>query len=1070
MKLKWYKQLSLVVVIAILVSMLPVYAFADEVGNEPELTEVILDYVKSTDKKKLFNSDFKNFIKNPKVYEAEGKQILRVEVTTQYSLEFKVEDASGTLQLGNVVGTVGPEGSPTFNIRDYELPADYKTEYALSTVTYYVPMGPNNTYVGNHEQYLVFNSDVTTDDRNESQAAITTAQAIQQRSEALTNALAAAEELNIMDFVQVDYQERTENLIAVTKVNEGVSYEELERYGKAYAAALAVKEENKDQSLLYGIEQAKSEVYEGNDELTSERLVELTDYLTTLAQNSASIVKSLKPATLDYVKSTDKKSLFNNSFVNFIKNAKVYEVGGKTYLRVEVTTQYDLEFKVENEEGDLESGTVVGLIGPESNPTFKILDYELPTEYTTDYALSTVHYVAQLGGGRTYTGNHEQYLVFNSDVNQAARTAAQNAIITAQAIQQPSQALSSALEAANELNIMDHVKSDYDERIAALVEATKVNKELSYEELELYGKAYAAALKVDKPEAALVELIETAEQEVFEGNDELTSERLNELTIRLNELVGASSAKAATVDFVKTTNLNELNNEALQNIVTKFQTYSANGQTYVRVYFAKKDNLEFKLTDKKVNLVSNGENEIVYDFSVYSLNDAIESKITFTEGEQSYTYNQYLVVNQDATDTEREALKAAIAEAEAVKSKGSALREAIKEAKAKNNLVTRKQDLINITAELKEAIKNNSTSSNGQVQIHEESGLEVGKYTVSVTAYQSSDDGTSTMNQYIVDNARLNVTKSKLTVELPLSDTEMIKGLWVEGKKASISEKFKNPDVAYYKFDVSTLTGKLDAAIHVVALVDGEVLYDTTHSIKLGFGTPSKVSQWEDNGWEKGGSSNQEEEKKEEEPVTPEETKPTAENETGATTTATTPKITDIDVNWAKSSIERAVKLKLVNGYNDGTFKPNATINRAEFTAILARALKLEEASGELQFADADTVQAWAKPYIQQAVEAGIINGFADQTFRPSANITRIELAVMLVKGLGLENEQADEISFKDAADIPAWAKSYVAIAVKHGLIKGNADGSFKPNQAATRAEAIVIALRAVDFINKANH
>ncbi|HIW35052.1 MAG TPA: S-layer homology domain-containing protein, partial [Candidatus Paenibacillus intestinavium] len=161
---------------------------------------------------------------------------------------------------------------------------------------------------------------------------------------------------------------------------------------------------------------------------------------------------------------------------------------------------------------------------------------------------------------------------------------------------------------------------------------------------------------------------------------------------------------------------------------------------------------------------------------------------------------------------------------------------------------------------------------------------------------------------------------------------------------------------------------------------------------------------------------------------------------------------------------ERAVSLKLVNGYSDGSFKPNQEINRAEFTAILVRAMKLEAAKGEVKFTDANKIQAWAQEYIQQAVEAGILTGYNDNTFRPSGDITRTEAAVMVVKALGLELVSEEELTFTDAAKIPAYARAYVATAVKHGLVTGYSNNTFGPTKVATRADAIALALRALDY------
>ena len=84
----------------------------------------------------------------------------------------------------------------------------------------------------------------------------------------------------------------------------------------------------------------------------------------------------------------------------------------------------------------------------------------------------------------------------------------------------------------------------------------------------------------------------------------------------------------------------------------------------------------------------------------------------------------------------------------------------------------------------------------------------------------------------------------------------------------------------------------------------------------------------------------------------------------------------------------------VINGYPDGTFKPNDNVTRAEFTAMLMRTLKLgsigSASAAELPFSDVDDNNSdinWAIPNINTAYARGVINGYEDGTFRPSANV-----------------------------------------------------------------------------------
>ncbi|MDU5946374.1 MAG: S-layer homology domain-containing protein, partial [Paenibacillus macerans] len=118
------------------------------------------------------------------------------------------------------------------------------------------------------------------------------------------------------------------------------------------------------------------------------------------------------------------------------------------------------------------------------------------------------------------------------------------------------------------------------------------------------------------------------------------------------------------------------------------------------------------------------------------------------------------------------------------------------------------------------------------------------------------------------------------------------------------------------------------------------------------------------------------------------------------------PSFIDIEKHWAKSAILSVAGMKFVSGYPDGTFKPNAAITRAEFTVMLANALKLEGAGSAAAFTDEAKIGGWAKQAIANAVEAGIVSGYADGSIRPNARITRAEAVTLLVRILELGTEQ----------------------------------------------------------------
>jgi len=173
---------------------------------------------------------------------------------------------------------------------------------------------------------------------------------------------------------------------------------------------------------------------------------------------------------------------------------------------------------------------------------------------------------------------------------------------------------------------------------------------------------------------------------------------------------------------------------------------------------------------------------------------------------------------------------------------------------------------------------------------------------------------------------------------------------------------------------------------------------------------------------------------------------------------------TDIVGHWGERSIISAVSQKLVKGYRDGTFRPDASITRAEFTTMLVNALKLNRTDFAPAFTDQAKVGVWAQQAIAQAVQAGIVSGYKDGSFRPDAIITRVEMAVMMARALGLSGGSVIATAFADDKDVPQWAKSAVEAMRKQGIVSGRGNNKFVPNGKATRAEAVTMVLAMLEY------
>ena len=110
----------------------------------------------------------------------------------------------------------------------------------------------------------------------------------------------------------------------------------------------------------------------------------------------------------------------------------------------------------------------------------------------------------------------------------------------------------------------------------------------------------------------------------------------------------------------------------------------------------------------------------------------------------------------------------------------------------------------------------------------------------------------------------------------------------------------------------------------------------------------------------------------------------------------------------------------------------------------------------------------WAAAAIEQAISRGIVNGYADGNFRPNAPATRAEFAVMLARAFELPASNK-ALTFKDAEQIPAWAQSFIAQAVEQGIISGYTDETFRASGKVSRVEMTVMLVRALGLPIESN-
>lgn len=166
----------------------------------------------------------------------------------------------------------------------------------------------------------------------------------------------------------------------------------------------------------------------------------------------------------------------------------------------------------------------------------------------------------------------------------------------------------------------------------------------------------------------------------------------------------------------------------------------------------------------------------------------------------------------------------------------------------------------------------------------------------------------------------------------------------------------------------------------------------------------------------------------------------------------------DLTGHWAVNNVQALVQKGAIFGYPDGSFQPNKTISRAEFATVLIKALNINVQSGKTFN---DTQNHWARNYISTAYNQGIVKGINDTHFAPDAQISREQMALMIVNARKLSNSQS-AVNFADKSQISSWALQAVATAVENKIFSGYPDNTFRPQGHTTRAEAVTAIIKAM--------
>ena len=179
--------------------------------------------------------------------------------------------------------------------------------------------------------------------------------------------------------------------------------------------------------------------------------------------------------------------------------------------------------------------------------------------------------------------------------------------------------------------------------------------------------------------------------------------------------------------------------------------------------------------------------------------------------------------------------------------------------------------------------------------------------------------------------------------------------------------------------------------------------------------------------------------------------------------------LTDITNHWAEAWIRGLVQRGTMSGFPDGTFRPDAPMPRAQYAAVVASTFERPRTTPAIAFVDVPA-DFWAKAAIQTATQMGFMAGFADRSFRPGQNLTRVQAIVSLVGGLQLTGGTKEALlEYADRAQIPSYATDKVAIATQRGLVVAYPQvWQLNPMGDSTRAEVAAMIYQALVSLSQA--
>ncbi|WNR44658.1 S8 family serine peptidase [Paenibacillus roseipurpureus] len=168
----------------------------------------------------------------------------------------------------------------------------------------------------------------------------------------------------------------------------------------------------------------------------------------------------------------------------------------------------------------------------------------------------------------------------------------------------------------------------------------------------------------------------------------------------------------------------------------------------------------------------------------------------------------------------------------------------------------------------------------------------------------------------------------------------------------------------------------------------------------------------------------------------------------------------DIAGHWAQGAISQMTEQGVISGYGNYQFAPNQSITRAEAATVLSHALHLTKRD-ELRFTDV-AASHWAYADIAKAVQASIVEGYPDGTFDPDGKLTRMEMAQMLARAMNMTGKRRGNSPFSDVSE-SYWGVGILKQMSADGWVSGFPDGTFRPEEQATRAEFVTMLAKVIN-------